>query len=344
MPFVTDTFTDTNGVLLTAHSGELGATWLKALGATNSSAPIISANAARSQSLNELLQYYAIGAPASANYAATARFIYTAGLNRPVMGAGVRAATAADTIYSFYWYAGFGSPVFTLEKTVAGVKTALASVGAGLGFGTYIFTAEATASGVNGYFQRASDGFYLQPGGTTYLATKTALLASTDTSIAGAGKAAFLLGCGDDTASVVLDSFSADDPSAAPSDLAGAVTLDGVAASGVLATAPASSLAGAVQLDGAVASGTLGAAPGVMTVPELRNWSGALLTSQLIEKIAVLRLSDIALLATFTNTTSSATTADLVVSSAALVPGTAVIAVGFSGDGSQRFARLVTIA
>jgi hypothetical protein len=131
---------------------------------------------------------------------------------------------------------------------------------------------------------------------------------------------------------------------AATSDLAGGVTLDDAVAAGDLGVNPPSALSGGVTLDDVLAAGGMGASVGVATVPELRNWAGILLTSQLVENVVVIRISDCALLAAFTSQTTHATTGDLVLSHAALVPGTLVMVVGFNVDGTQRFARPATIA
>ena len=123
--------------------------------------------------------------------------------------------------------------------------------------------------------------------------------------------------------------------------LSGGFTLDDIVASGTLASI-ASSLSGGIALDDIVASGTLGAAPGVLTVPALKNWTGLLLAAQLVEKIVVIRIADLATLATFTDRTSDGS-GDLALTSAAFVPGTACMVVGFNVDGSARFARAVTV-
>ncbi len=106
----------------------------------------------------------------------------------------------------------------------------------------------------------------------------------------------------------------------------------------------ASAFTGGATLGSLVGGGALSLVPGVVTVPELRNWSGALLTSQLVENIVVLRISDRAVLASFTNQTSNGVTGNLSMSQVGLVPGTACLVVGFNADGSAAFTRAVTIA
>jgi hypothetical protein len=126
------------------------------------------------------------------------------------------------------------------------------------------------------------------------------------------------------------------------SALTGSYTLADIIASGALSSGGAV-VSGAYTFDDLVASGTLGATLGTLTVPQLKNWTGQLLTAQLVEKIAVLRISDMVLLATFTNQTTDGTTANLVLTGA-LPSGTPCMVVGFNNDGSARFARPVTVA
>ena len=152
----------------------------------------------------------------------------------------------------------------------------------------------------------------------------------------------FVLTCaGAGTTATILSYVSIE--AQAPSGLAGTIDLDAILASGSMASELPSTLTGSIDLEAILASGSMSMQPGVATVQQLRNWSGTLLTSQLVEKIAVLRISDITLLATFTNQTSHVTTADLALTSPLLIPGTACMVVGFSPDGAQRFARPVTI-
>lgn len=130
---------------------------------------------------------------------------------------------------------------------------------------------------------------------------------------------------------------------AATSSLTGDATLDGLSASGSMAPQPQSDLTGSATLDGLSAAGSMAMAPGTLTVPELRNWAGMLLTSQLVENIVVIRMSDRTLLCAFTNQTTDGTTANLALSHAALAAGTLCMVVGYNPDGSARFARPVTV-
>lgn len=127
------------------------------------------------------------------------------------------------------------------------------------------------------------------------------------------------------------------------SDLAGTAALDGLAAAGGIGSGTAPDLTGSATLDGLAAAGSMAMAPGTLTVPELRSWAGMLLINQLVENIVVIRMSDRTLLCAFTNQTTNGSTANLALSHAALTAGTLCMVVGYSPDGSARFARPVTV-
>jgi hypothetical protein len=213
MPFVTDTFTDANTTLLTAHAGELGATgWIKLPGASNVNPPRISSNAVPLAETSGDFQYAAPGIPASRNYTSYAVFNLSGSLNSSVFGVMNNCSSVADTKYRFQWFGNFGSPLFQIRRFVAGVEVVIGTLNLGLSAGSHRLSLETLATGLNAYAQRTSDGFYLTSAGT-YTATKTVLLASSDTTITAVGLAAFVISAGTIT-DVVADSFGADDPAA----------------------------------------------------------------------------------------------------------------------------------
>ncbi len=124
--------------------------------------------------------------------------------------------------------------------------------------------------------------------------------------------------------SVTLRDFVADDASGA----AGGGPLTGNA---VLADASAS---GGMTGVGVVAS---------VTVPELRNWADQLLALTTIENVLVIRVSDRTVVASFTNQSTNAQGDLLLLSAAFGAPGTPVMVLGFSADGSNRLARAVNV-
>lgn len=132
-------------------------------------------------------------------------------------------------------------------------------------------------------------------------------------------------------------------PISSGAEITGSATLDGLSASGSMEPQPQSDLTGSATLDGLSAAGSMAMVPGTLTVPELRNWAGMLLTSQLVENVVVIRMSDRSLLCAFTNQTTHGTTGNLALSHASLTAGTLCMVVGYNPDGSARFARPVTV-
>ena len=117
------------------------------------------------------------------------------------------------------------------------------------------------------------------------------------------------------------------------SALSGGPTLDDGAAAGTL-TSTASDMSGGGVLDGVTAAGSMGMNPGTCVIPALKNWGGSLQTSVTVPWVTFCRLSDAVQVLVLANQVSNGTTA-------ALVPGTSYMALGFNVDGSQRFACLV---
>lgn len=119
--FVQDTFTDTAGVTLASHTGELGATWAKGSPAPNN-AVITSAGRVRMGGATSGY-YYASGTPASAEYDVECD-LYVASKSGQHGIAG-RLSTSADTCYRARLDASNNLMLF--EKVVAGTNTQLSS-------------------------------------------------------------------------------------------------------------------------------------------------------------------------------------------------------------------------
>jgi hypothetical protein len=130
--FVFDTFTDTDGTLLSAHTGELGATWVQH-GVSTITIVISDANRARRTSggASDVALYYASGLPATADYeVSTILRQLTAGAAAGVVG---RVVTGATTAYmARYDSAG---PEWQLVKYVAGTPTTLGTYAQALAVG-----------------------------------------------------------------------------------------------------------------------------------------------------------------------------------------------------------------
>jgi hypothetical protein len=185
--FLNDTFTGTNGALLTARPGEIGATWT--LHPLFTGAPVLFNDGLRNGSANSVA--YASGVPASADYAVSATvrpvsLINTAG----VVG---RLNTAADTCY----HARYGSAdgAWQIFKFVAGVATKL---------GEYVSTA---VVGTNYDLRLEMRGTSIK----LYL-DGVERVSATDSAITAAGRAGVrFTGIASDTTHLHLDDVSATD-------------------------------------------------------------------------------------------------------------------------------------
>jgi hypothetical protein len=122
--FVSDTFTDTAGTNLTAHTGETGATWTEHASWTGGNLLISDANRAR-ESAGAVVLAYASGSPATAEYDITAPMRRITALANANLGLAARIDTATDT---FYWadYSAASSR-WQVGKRVNGTSTTLAT-------------------------------------------------------------------------------------------------------------------------------------------------------------------------------------------------------------------------
>lgn len=96
--FLNDTFTDTNGVAITAHTGETGATWTKNTAAIYATGSLLIQTNRIFLSAGTNAGFYASGNPTSPDYdvAATIRVVSSATHEQGVCG---RMSTSADTMY-----------------------------------------------------------------------------------------------------------------------------------------------------------------------------------------------------------------------------------------------------
>lgn len=94
---VDDTFTDTSGLALESHTGEVGATWTEHGSYTAGALVISSAGRCRNNVAGNSL-YYASGAPAGVEYDVSADF-YPVTVATPSIGICGRVDTGADTFY-----------------------------------------------------------------------------------------------------------------------------------------------------------------------------------------------------------------------------------------------------
>lgn len=191
--FLTDSFTDTNGTVITSHTGELGATWTALTG--SGVVPTIQSNAVTAgtgASANAL--YYASAVPASADYTVTADVLYNGGDSKPAGPAG-RLSTGAQTGYfALIWNPATGSlDKFAIFKYVAGTLTVIAGTGSpptitsGV---TYRITLDMVGTTIAMRVQRLSDNYWLNSS-DTWQVGQTNCLSVTDSDITAAGRPGF---------------------------------------------------------------------------------------------------------------------------------------------------------
>jgi hypothetical protein len=121
--FVNDTFTDTNGTVLSAHTGETGATWTRHTNATYSGQTFtIQANRTYFSSASGIGAYYASGVPAGVEYDVAGVLRCLTNVAGAILAVTGRFSTAADTMYRAGFAQGTG---WTMSKSVAGVSTSL---------------------------------------------------------------------------------------------------------------------------------------------------------------------------------------------------------------------------
>lgn len=102
-------------------------------------------------------------------------------------------------------------------------------------------------------------------------------------------------------------------------------------------------LSGTVVLDDVVASGSMGSAIGTITTDDFRNASNTLLASANIPKVAVLRVSDMAVLVNLTNQVTDGAGV-LTITNAALTAGTQCLVVTCNADGTTFGCQPYTVA
>lgn len=120
--FLNDTFTDTDGTLLSAHTGELGATWT--IHPTQTTTIQVVSNRVRSSSTSATVAwYYASGTPATADYDVEV-VVYVAS-STAEFSLGGRLDTVAGTQYEMQ--AQGTSSVYRLRRVINGTSTTIGS-------------------------------------------------------------------------------------------------------------------------------------------------------------------------------------------------------------------------
>lgn len=125
MTVLYDNFTDVNNTLLTAHTGEIGATWTK----HGTGAGFIRINTNRIYNAGaqfDEAMYYGSGVPQTADYDVEGT-VYVASTADSLISVMGRLSTSANTFYQAFHYKESSGPtnIWALGKRVAGVSTTL---------------------------------------------------------------------------------------------------------------------------------------------------------------------------------------------------------------------------
>jgi hypothetical protein len=189
-PFVSDSFTDADGVALTSHVGEIGATWAVASGFSD---PItIQGNALAAVGTANFAACQASGTPPTADYTATGVVVVRSVTAPGFVAVYARQDPAADTNYGVFLTA----TQLQLLKRVAGAGTTL---------GTYTLV----GGEVLGAGQTRT--IAIQVAGTTISAFLDGALklTATDASVAAAGRVAVRCRDSSLTTGLVIDRVTA---------------------------------------------------------------------------------------------------------------------------------------
>lgn len=122
-PFVLDTFTNADATLITAHTGEIGASWTVQNGYAPATAPTIADNGLYGPAVPAA--YYASGVPASANYYVECDVNFRSSVAGDTTGPAGRIVIGANTMYFARYNVAAGG--WQLQKLVTGTITQLGS-------------------------------------------------------------------------------------------------------------------------------------------------------------------------------------------------------------------------
>lgn len=123
---ISDTFTDTAGILLSSHTPDTGGSWIRHPSYTTSTEVISNANRCRHTSTDaNIVCYYNSVDPGADNYTVGCD-LYAASNNTGATGVAARIDTSTNTMYTVRWY--FTTGAWELYKFVNGTATKLGSV------------------------------------------------------------------------------------------------------------------------------------------------------------------------------------------------------------------------
>lgn len=215
--FVSDTFTDTDAVAITSHTGETGATWTKHGFATNTTAPAVRSNRINCEDTGAVNSiYYASGSPGSADYTVSLDYVPGSGGAQAsdIVGPLGRMVTGTSDFYGALYLQSAGG--IRLYKFVSGSGTVIVAAVAftPVSGTTYTMTLDMSGTTIAMRVQRSSDSQWLASA-NTWQAGQTNCGSVTDASHASAGKSGFWLQgqAANDGAKFKIDTFVAADAS-----------------------------------------------------------------------------------------------------------------------------------
>lgn len=148
--FVRDTMTGADATLLTAHTGELGATWT--IAPTSTQTMQLISNRVRGSASSAL--FYASGVPPTANYEISADVTVITNNASGAFGVMGRIDTAVDTKYTFRYTS--SNNLWELSRSVNGVGFSFGTTGAfPLVSGTHRFTLRMAGDQISGIMDGA---------------------------------------------------------------------------------------------------------------------------------------------------------------------------------------------
>jgi hypothetical protein len=216
--FVSDTFTDTDAVAITSHTGETGATWTKHGFATNTTAPAVRSNRINCEDTGGAVNsiYYASGSPAGADYTVSLAYVPGSGgaQTGDIVGPLGRVATGTNDFYGALYLQTAGG--IRLYKFVSGSGTVIVAAVAftPVSGTTYTITLDMQGTTIAMRVQRSSDSNWLASS-NTWQSGQVNCGSVTDASHSSAGKAGFWLlgGNANNGAKFKIDTFVAADAS-----------------------------------------------------------------------------------------------------------------------------------
>lgn len=184
--FLKDSFTGTAGTQLSAHTGEIGATWTPAGWATGSTMTLDGSGRALIGNItNYECTMFASGTPANGNCTITIPLIISGTNNGQFLLASLwaRAVSGSSSLNGYYLSYNLSNAIISITRYVNGTGTSLVQNPCPfpLAAGTYSITWSMNGANQSVSIQRASDQNYLTAGGTWQVSSVSCLTASDGT-------------------------------------------------------------------------------------------------------------------------------------------------------------------